>query len=194
MSKSITKRPCKIDGCDRPTYGRGWCKMHYARWVRHGDPLMSVRNLTSEDRFWAKVNKTAGCWVWMGKPDPKGYGHIVVDGKRHPAHRLSWTMANGPVPYGMVVDHVCHNKSCVNPAHLRLATTKQNAEYRQGAQRNNRTSGVRGVYKAGKAWRVMVRHNQELHHFGCYPTVAEAEAVAIRERARLFTFPEYTCR
>ena len=194
MSKSITKRPCKIDGCERPISARGWCKMHYARWVRHGDPLASVRDLTNEDRFWAKVNKTAGCWVWMGKPDPKGYGHIVVDGKRTPAHRFSWVLANGPIPAGKLVDHECHNKSCVNPAHLRLATTKQNAEYRQGAQRNNRNSGVRGVYKAGKSWRVMVRHNQELHHFGCYPTVAEAEAVAIRERARLFTFPEYTCR
>lgn len=147
-----------------------------------------MNKLNTDDRFESKVEKTESCWNWTAFKNEKGYGSFYFEGKMRAAHRFAFQRANGPIPAGMVVDHICQNPGCVRPAHLRLATTKQNAEYRRGAQANNKNSKVRGVYKAGKSWRVMLRHNQELLHFGCYPTIAEAEAVAIKERARLFEF------
>lgn len=203
MTKST--RTCTFPECGRKYYARGLCNGHYQQRRQHGEMWeIGTRRKSFEQRFWEKVDKNGPthpyrpelgrCWVWTAFKNSKGYGTVGYKDKVEYAHRMSWRMANGDIPDDSVVDHTCHNKSCVNPNHLRLATTKQNAEYRQGAQRNNKNSGVRGVYKAGKLWRVMIRHDQKLHYFGCYPTVAEAESVAIRERARLFTFPEYTCR
>lgn len=69
-----------------------------------------------------------GCWLWLGPITAKGYGlfsNRIMRGKK--AHRYSWTLRNGPIPEGMVVDHICRERSCVNPDHLRLATPRENA-------------------------------------------------------------------
>lgn len=58
----------------------------------------------------------------------------------------------GHDPEGFYVDHLCHNASCVNPMHLRLATPGQNMENRKGAHSNSR-SGIRGVYGYRGRWR-----------------------------------------
>lgn len=67
-------------------------------------------------RFWPKVNKEAsgGCWEWTAAKMPMGYGRF--DGKL--AHRLAYELLVGPIPDGLVIDHLCRNKSCVNPGHL----------------------------------------------------------------------------
>lgn len=70
-----------------------------------------------------------GCWLWLGTINSHGYGHFMVweprKGNIH-AHRFSWEMAHGPIPKGMVIDHKCRERSCVNPAHLRVVTDKEN--------------------------------------------------------------------
>ena len=61
-------------------------------------------------RFWDKVNKTESCWEWTAN-NVNGYGRIRHQGKMVLAHRLSWQMANGPIPTGMLVFHKCDNPS-----------------------------------------------------------------------------------
>lgn len=97
-------------------------------------------------RFWAKVDKSGECWEWTAARVRKyGMFRVVVNGKKvmRKAHRLAFELASGPIPEGVVIDHICHHEACVNPTHLRPVTVKQNAENRAGAN-NGTKSGVRG--------------------------------------------------
>jgi hypothetical protein len=79
------------------------------------------------DRFWAKVDKTDdGCWKWTAATKGKGYGNFWMNGGFYNAHRLSWEDVNGPIPDGLVIDHLCRNPPCVRPDHLRVVTQREN--------------------------------------------------------------------
>lgn len=144
---------------------------------------------TLEERFWAKVDKSGDCWEWTASKGSHGYGQI---GRGAPskavllAHRVSYEIANGPIPHGMVIDHICHNRGCVNPDHLRVVTQKQNLENRSGTRNS---TGVRGVFPVtnNSKFQVIVRHNHERHYLGVYASLKEAEAVAVATRNQLFT-------
>ena len=139
-------------------------------------------------RFWEKVTKTDGCWNWVSAMKPNGYG-AYWDGERLKyAHRYSYELLSGPIPEGMQIDHTCHNRACVNPAHLRVATTKQNIENLAGLRVDN-TSGYRGVIwdKGRNAWVARVQHNGRQHHAGYFSTREEAADAATAKRNELFT-------
>lgn len=80
-----------------------------------------------EERFWRFVRKHEDCWLWSGHLDKDGYGRIRVDSNTlRTAHRFSYTHFRGDIPDGAELDHLCRQRSCVNPAHLEPVTHKEN--------------------------------------------------------------------
>jgi hypothetical protein len=114
---------------------------------RLGRPLnREYVRIPMRDRFLAKVAQGAPdeCWLWRGAPGWFGYGHITgfVDGKRvnRLAHRVSYEFFVGPIPDGLVLDHLCSTPLCVNPAHLEPVTQRENTRrtVERGLHRNTR--------------------------------------------------------
>lgn len=99
--------------------------------------------LTMEERFFNKINKTNSCWLWIASTMKRGYGQFRVAGKMLYAHRVSYELANGPIPDGLFVLHNCHVRSCVNPAHLRAGTAQENMDDMINAGRQVRVRGIR---------------------------------------------------
>lgn len=80
------------------------------------------------ERFWNNVDKTHECWLWKGAMNRQGYGYCCPgNGKQMLAHRASYLHFNRGIPEGMVLDHLCGHKSCVNPLHLEAVTMQVNA-------------------------------------------------------------------
>ena len=91
------------------------------------------------DRFWAKVDKTDTCWVWVGATfRESGYGQIAVGPKKRRANRVAWELTYGEIPKGMLVCHKCDNPSCVRPDHLFLGTHRDNCNDMMSKQRCDR--------------------------------------------------------
>lgn len=82
------------------------------------------------DRFAEKVDLSDPdeCWQWTAYVDPAGYGRFGVERKADYAHRVSFELLVGPIPDGLVIDHLCRNRACVNPDHLEPVTELQNIQ------------------------------------------------------------------
>lgn len=97
------------------------------------------------DRFWTKVKKTDGCWLWTASKNSNGYGYIRINNPRRKAlaHRIAWELTNGLVPSGKMVCHRCDVRHCVRPGHLFLATQKENCldAARKGKYNHERNKG-----------------------------------------------------
>lgn len=96
-----------------------------------------MSNDTVAARFWVKVDATGDCWEWTASLDTSGYG-IFRDGGLVKAHRWAWMNLVGPIPDGLVIDHLCRNIVCVNPDHLRVVTRDTNTLAGYGYSGRNR--------------------------------------------------------
>lgn len=125
----MAKPTCSVVGCTgRHKASRGFCRTHYGRWRKYGDPLIVLRpvGLPLLERFRRQYTVAGnGCWLW-NHPMANGYGAIHVDGKRRWAHRFGYELLVGPIPEGLTLDHLCRTPACVNPEHLEPVTHAEN--------------------------------------------------------------------
>ena len=85
-------------------------------------------NKTVEERLAERAERdlNTGCWEWQGATKRGGYGHMSVDGSMRLVHRLAWEVVMGSIEDEMEIDHLCRNRTCLNPAHLEPVTKAEN--------------------------------------------------------------------
>jgi hypothetical protein len=102
-------------------------------------------------RFWAKVQKTGGCWLWLASKQGE-YGQFGVNGTPQRAHRISYELTNGPIPHGLHIDHLCRTPLCVNPAHLEAVSPVENTLRGLLPQRTRERHAARTTCKFGHSY------------------------------------------
>jgi hypothetical protein len=150
----------KCEGCGEPFKKRP--RDSKRQWEDRAFCSMSCANkagrtIPTHLYFWkyAERMKDDECWPWRGVCDQHGYGRVSFMHKRFKAHRVSFEMANGPIPDGLIVRHRCDNPNCVNPNHLEAGTHKDNMQDASRRGRLNSKSlmnlrpGAKGFYGAG---------------------------------------------
>lgn len=143
--------------------------------------------MNAEQRIRGRSVRDGRCLVWTGATLDNGYGIISIDGRVRLVHRVMFEHAVAPLESGMQVDHLCHNRACVEPSHLRQVTRFQNQANRAGPNANNRSSGIRNVSwcKAKAKWHVQVGHQRRSVNGGYFDDLAEAALAAVQLRRRL---------
>ena len=88
-----------------------------------------------------KVDPATGCHVWVGNHDSSGYGYIERHGMTRVAHRVVWQLSGRTLDPTLVLDHLCRNRSCVNPDHPEQVSMRVNTS--RGVGRN--AAGARAI-------------------------------------------------
>lgn len=124
----------------------------------HEEPLITIRRdgrryvrASTAEFVGSRIDRSAGpeaCWPWVSHRNEKGYGVLKSRVRRdstgsHMAHRISYEIANGPIPDGLMILHRCDNPPCCNPNHLYAGTAAENTA--------DMISKDRGVAPAGLA-------------------------------------------
>ena len=126
-------RCCRVDGCDQPSHGWGFCRPHYYRAKRHGDPLITKYGKGGQlQSFIVSIlagPPTESCIEWPFARQKCGYGTLSVDGQTRIASRYICEAAHGAPPTPKhEARHLCGrgHHGCVNPGHLVWGTQAEN--------------------------------------------------------------------
>lgn len=126
------RNPCSVEGCEKLERTRGFCAAHYARFLRHGDPVGGSTSIGAAIDFYRReVLGFAGdeCLIWPFSRGGNGYGQLTIDGETRTVSRLACEETYGPAPTSKHESaHSCGggHLGCVNPKHLRWATRSEN--------------------------------------------------------------------
>jgi hypothetical protein len=101
---------------------------------------MAMAKISAAEKFWRRVQRSDGCWLWTGPMHPHGYG-IAQLGRTMAAHRAAFILSNGEIASGGFVCHHCDNRQCVRPDHLYLGDPRTNA--RDMVARDRTAKGAR---------------------------------------------------
>lgn len=184
----MTAMECSIPKCLSPANAKGMCSSHYGRMKRHGDPLAGLsRYNTPGEALANRVRRDGQCLTWTGALNSRGYGSIWVDGAPMAAHRAAWKLAGRSLAEGHELDHTCHNRACINLAHLRPVTHINNTRSQAGGRSNN-TSGHRGViwHKHTRTWASQVFVDGKAIFKSGFDTKEEAAREAATVRSEHF--------
>lgn len=77
------------------------------------------------ERLTGRTQFSGECWLWTGTTSG-GYGQMKIDGRPHLVHRVAYELLVGPIPAGLVIDHLCRVRRCWNPDHLEPKTQREN--------------------------------------------------------------------
>ena len=125
-------KTCSAPNCPAPATKREWCRKHYLRWWRHGDPLKTYRppNGTATQFIETALSYQADdCLIWPFARHSNGYPRININGHTTGAHRVICARAHGSAPSPKhEAAHLCGNGhlGCISPFHLQWKTRQEN--------------------------------------------------------------------
>lgn len=140
------------------------------------------------DQLRRHIRFSSTCWQWVGATASKGYGRVKYAGRLEVAHRLVFATLRGAIPDGLVLDHLCRNRGCVNPDHLEPVTNRTNIlrgqsptalnALKKTCSRGHRFEGENlGWYRGGRicreCQRVKQRRLRSAKREGILPGLAE---------------------
>lgn len=129
-------RECKIEGCGKPIHARGWCDIHYRRWMSHGDPFGGRTFIGEPERFYREAVLTCErgpddpCLIWPYNQNGAGYARMTLDGEECLVSRLACKDVHGEPPTAKhEAAHSCGkgHLRCVTRGHLSWKTQVGNS-------------------------------------------------------------------
>ncbi len=143
---------------------------------------MTQYNPTLGDRFWAKVDKSGDCWLWMASKSLTGYGRYRHGGKHRQAHRLALEERLGShLGQDLHACHHCDVPSCVNPDHLFAGTREENMADRKAKCRHERC----GPHKLNPVAIQVIRYFAKKGGWGWQTRVARAYGINVSTVRRI---------
>jgi len=120
-----------VEGCGAQALYGELCGRHYHRERRRAKG-MRERPTSLGDHIVEKVLIDDGCWLWQGHLS-NGYGRLQQSSRSYMAHRVVYEALVGPIPEGLVLDHLCREPRCVRPSHLEPVSDYENVVVRSSA-------------------------------------------------------------